>query len=75
MPRFIPDSLDLAMNESAQHVDPWTVFGRIFSGIVVYGAAGFGLDYWWGTSFMVGIGIAVGAALGIYAVVASTRAS
>ncbi|KAA1423816.1 hypothetical protein FE697_009645 [Mumia zhuanghuii] len=45
---------------------------RIVGGIVVYGAIGFGLDRWWGTSFMVFTGAALGAALGIFTVYAAT---
>lgn len=54
-------------------VDPWSAFGRIVGGVVFYGAIGYGLDYWWGTEFMVGIGIVLGAVLGIYTVYASLR--
>ena len=54
-------------------VDPWAAFGRIVGGVLVYGLAGFGLDRWWGTSFMVAIGVVVGATLGIYTVYASLR--
>ena len=46
--------------------DPWHAFGYIVSGVLMYGAIGFGLDWWLGTSFLVAIGILVGAALGIY---------
>lgn len=51
--------------------DAWAAFGRIAGGVIVYGAAGFGLDYWLGTTFIVGIGIVVGAGLGIYTTFAS----
>lgn len=46
--------------------DPWNAFGYMVSGVAVYGLVGWGLDQWWGTSFMVAIGIVVGAGLGIY---------
>ena len=55
------------------HFDPWTSFARILAGVILYGGAGFLLDQWWGTSFMVGVGIVAGAGLGIYTVVASLR--
>ena len=45
----------------------------IGGGVLVYGGAGFLLDRWMGTSFMVGIGIVLGAGLGIYTVLASLR--
>ena len=53
--------------------DPWAAFGRIAGGVLVYSLIGFGLDRWWGTSFMVAIGVVVGAMLGIYTVYASLR--
>lgn len=46
--------------------DPWRAFAYVVSGVAVYGFAGWGLDQWWDTNFMVAIGIVVGAALGIY---------
>lgn len=77
--KTVPDNLNGAMNETADnahsHLAASKSISQILAGVLVYGAAGFGLDYWWGTSFMVGIGIALGAALGTYAVVASTRSS
>ena len=55
--------------------DPWAAFGRIVGGVLLYGLVGFGLDRWWGTTFMVAIGVVVGAALGIYTVFASLRSA
>ncbi len=46
--------------------DPWHAFGYLVSGVALYGFAGWLLDRWWGTSFMVAIGILSGAGLGIY---------
>ena len=46
--------------------DPWNAFGYIVAGVLMYGLIGFGLDRWWGTSFLVAIGIMVGAVLGLY---------
>ncbi len=46
--------------------DPWNAFGYLVAGVLVYGAIGFGLDLWWGTDFMVAIGILVGAGLGLF---------
>lgn len=56
---------------AASSNDAWAAFGRIVGGVLVYGGIGFGLDHWLGTSFIVGIGIVVGAALGIYTIFAS----
>ena len=46
--------------------DPWNAVGYIVSGVAFYGLAGFALDRWLGTTFLVAIGILVGAGLGIY---------
>lgn len=46
--------------------DPWRAFAYVVSGVAVYGFAGWGLDQWWNTDYMVAIGIVAGAALGIY---------
>jgi ATP synthase protein I len=46
--------------------DPWHAFGYLVSGVLVYGFVGWLLDRWWGTSFVVAIGILAGAAIGIY---------
>ena len=46
--------------------DPWHAFGYLVSGVLMYGLLGWLLDRWWGTSFMVVVGILAGAGLGIY---------
>ena len=46
--------------------DPWHAFGYLVSGVLMYGLIGWGLDQWLGTSFLVAIGILVGAGFGIY---------
>ncbi len=46
--------------------DPWHAFGYIVAGVFVYGALGWGLDRWLGTTFIVAIGILLGAGFGIY---------
>ena len=46
--------------------DPWHAFGYLVSGVFVYGLLGWFVDRWWGTSFMVVVGILAGAGLGIY---------
>jgi ATP synthase protein I len=46
--------------------DPWHAFGYIVSGVAVYGVLGWLADRWLGTTFLVGIGIVVGAGLGLY---------
>lgn len=47
----------------------WAVVGTLLAGIVVWGGAGWLLDRWLGTSFLVAIGVIVGAAASIYLVV------
>ena len=46
--------------------DPWHAFGYLVSGVLMYGLIGWGLDVWLGTTFLVAIGILVGAGFGIY---------
>jgi ATP synthase protein I len=46
--------------------DPWHAFGALVAGVLLYGAIGWGLDRWLGTTFFVVIGILLGAGLGIY---------
>ncbi len=46
--------------------DPWHAFGYVVSGVALYGLVGWGADQWFGTSFLVAIGILFGAVLGIY---------
>lgn len=46
--------------------DPWQAFGYLVSGVLLYGALGWLGDRWWGTSFLLPIGIVVGVGLGMY---------
>jgi len=46
--------------------DPWHAFGYIVAGVALYGVIGWLLDRWLGTTFLVAIGIMVGAGFGIY---------
>ncbi|MET0862985.1 MAG: AtpZ/AtpI family protein [Nakamurella sp.] len=47
----------------------WAVLSTLISGFVIFGGIGWLLDQWWGTRLMVPIGLIVGMALSIYAVV------
>ena len=55
-----------AASDDRPQGDPWHAFGYVVSGVAVYGVLGWLLDRWLGTTFLVGIGILVGAGLGIY---------
>jgi len=46
--------------------DPWNAFGYLVAGVAFYGLLGWLVDLWVGTSYVVGVGILVGAGLGIY---------
>lgn len=50
--------------------DPWHAFGYLVAGVGVYGFLGWLADRWLGTSFLVVIGILVGAGLGLYMTIA-----
>ena len=47
----------------------WAVLSTLISGFVVFGGIGWLLDRWWDTHLLVPIGVIVGMALSIYAVV------
>jgi ATP synthase protein I len=69
---WVPDIVRRAMSQpstSSQEEpkgDPWQAFGYIVSGVGVYGALGWLADRWLGTTFLVAVGILLGAGLGIY---------
>jgi len=63
MPQQKPPSADTGHKSPG---DPWQAFGYLVSGVLLYGLLGWGLDRWLGTSFLVVIGIVVGAGFGIY---------
>ncbi len=46
--------------------DAWHAFGYIVSGVAVYGVLGWLADRWLGTTFLVAVGIILGAGLGIF---------
>ena len=46
--------------------DPWQGFGYLVAGVGVYGVLGWLADRWLGTSFLVAVGIVVGAGFGLY---------
>ena len=50
--------------------DPWHAFGYLVTGVVLYGFLGWLADRWLETSFLVVIGILIGAGLGIYLTIA-----
>ena len=55
-----------ASSDDSPKGDPWHAFGYVVSGVALYGLAGWVLDRWLGTTFLVAIGILVGAGFGIY---------
>ena len=60
----------MAQQDPARNVpptgDPWHAFGYLVSGVAFYGLLGWLADLWLGTTFLVAVGIVVGAGLGIY---------
>ncbi|QWC84789.1 AtpZ/AtpI family protein [Nocardioidaceae bacterium] len=59
------DTSDGTPAQHAQAPDPWQAVSYMLSGLIVYGLAGYGLDVWLGTSFLVGVGIVIGTGLGV----------
>jgi F0F1-type ATP synthase assembly protein I len=52
--------------DEAPQGDPWHAFGYLTSGVLFYGLVGWLLDRWLGTTYLVVIGILLGAGLGMY---------
>ncbi len=50
--------------------DPWQGFGYLVAGVSIYGLLGWLADRWLGTSYLVAIGIVVGAGFGLYLTIA-----
>lgn len=48
--------------------DPWQAFSYLVAGVLMYGGLGWLADRWLGTSYLVAVGILLGAGLGIYLV-------
>jgi F0F1-type ATP synthase assembly protein I len=46
----------------------WSVPAYLLAGMILYGGIGFALDRWLGTSWLVLVGILVGAALALYVI-------
>ncbi|MDP9418213.1 MAG: AtpZ/AtpI family protein [Actinomycetota bacterium] len=46
--------------------DPWSIVAYLLSGMLVWGGAGWLLDRWLGTSFLVLVGLLLGTALATY---------
>lgn len=55
--------------------DAWHVVGYLVAGVGVYGAAGWLLDAWLDTSFLLPAGVVLGAALGVYLTYARFRSN
>ena len=60
-----PDRSSASPGEQPK-VDPWQSVGYLVAGVAAYGVLGWLADQWLGTSFLVAVGIVVGAGLGIY---------
>ncbi|HSJ19283.1 MAG TPA: AtpZ/AtpI family protein [Nocardioidaceae bacterium] len=57
---------DSAPDHESSKGDPWHAFGYLVAGVGMYGFLGWLADRWLGTSFLVVVGILVGAGLGLY---------
>lgn len=63
----------MSQPEEKPQGDPWHAFGYVVAGVAFYGFLGWLLDRWLDTTFLVAVGILVGAALGIYMTAARFR--
>ena len=64
----------MSQPEEKPQGDPWHAFGYVVAGVAFYGFLGWLADRWLDTTFLVAVGILVGAALGIYMTAARFRA-
>jgi ATP synthase protein I len=55
--------------------DPWQAVSYLVTGVGLYGLAGWLLDAWLDTSFLLPVGIVLGAALGVYVTYVRFRSS
>jgi ATP synthase protein I len=55
--------------------DPWHAVSYLVTGVGVYGLVGWLLDEWLGTSFLLPVGIVLGAVLGVYLTYVRFRSS
>jgi ATP synthase protein I len=55
--------------------DPWHAVSYLVTGVGLYGLVGWLLDKWLGTSFLLPVGIVLGAALGVYLTYVRFRAA
>jgi ATP synthase protein I len=61
-----PPSSDNGSGRTAGGVDPWSITAYLLSGMILGGGAGWLLDRWSGTTFLVAIGLLAGTALAFY---------
>jgi F0F1-type ATP synthase assembly protein I len=61
-----PQKPTSAPGQDSPRGDPWHAFGYLVSGVALYGFLGWLADRWLQTSFLVAVGILVGAGLGLY---------
>ncbi|CAB4748004.1 unannotated protein [freshwater metagenome] len=59
---------DSRYDTSQPSQDPWRAFSYLVAGVLLYGVLGWLADRWLGTSFLVAVGILLGAGLGMYMV-------
>jgi ATP synthase protein I len=59
----------------SRSVDPWQVISYLVAGVAMYGLVGWLLDRWLGTSFLLPVGIVLGAALGVLTIHLRFRSS
>ena len=55
-------------NRHARSGEAWTVLAYMLTGPLIYGGLGWALDQWWGTSFLLPLGLIGGGAASVYLV-------
>lgn len=70
VPNAMPDHMTPAAEVTG---DPWQAFGHLVSGVLLYGLLGWGADRWLGTTWLVAVGMVLGAGIGTYMIWAQLR--
>lgn len=62
------ESREQGAQERSESADAWTVLSYVLSGPLVYGGLGWALDQWFGTPFLLPLGLLGGGAASVYLV-------
>ena len=67
MSRSKPNNDDINNSQNEENA-LWSIVGYLLSGLMIWGGIGWGLDRWLGTTYLVLVGMLLGAGSSIYLV-------